>query len=111
MIVSTSDTSNDLYEVILIYSGVGYAAICPGITGAVSQGTDQQDALAMIADAMAMGRMYPLPGEDDPARQAELRECGKGKIAELVAECDRDGWKYELHQVTPQLISPPVSAG
>ena len=72
-------TNDELYEVILIYSGVGYAAICPGITGAVSQGTDQQDALAMIADAMEMCRMYPLPGEDDPARQAELREIGKVK--------------------------------
>ena len=104
-------TNNDLYEVILIYSGVGYAAICPGIPGAVSQGMDQQDALAMIADAMAMCRMYPLPGEDDPARQAELREIGKAKLAELVAECERDGWQYEVHEVTPQLISPPVSAG
>ena len=72
-------TNDDLYEVILIYSGVGYAAICPGITGAVSQGVDQADALAMIADAMAMGRMYPLPGDDDPARQAELRERAKPK--------------------------------
>ena len=107
---NTNDSS-DLYEVILIYSGVGYAALCPGIPGAVSQGTDQPDALAMIADAMAMCRMYPLPGEDDPARQAELRELGKAKLAELAAECERDGWKYEVHQVTPQLISPPVSAG
>ena len=102
---------NDLYDVILIYSGVGYAALCPGIPGAVSQGVDQPDALAMIADAMAMCRMYPLPGEDDPARQAELRDLGKAKIAELVAECERDGWQYELHRVTPQLIGPPVSAG
>ena len=109
--MASTDTDNNLYDVILIYSGVGYAAICPGITGAVSQGVDQQDALAMIADAMAMGRMYPLPGENDPARQAELRELGKTKIAELVAECERDGWQYELHQVSPQLISPPVSAG
>ena len=109
--MAVANNDNDLYEVILIYSGVGYAAICPGIPGAVSQGTDQDDALAMIADAMAMCRMYPLPGEDDPARQAELREIGKAKIAELVAECERDGWKYEVHEVTPQLISPPVSAG
>ena len=79
--MATKHNSNDLYEVILIYSGVGYAAICPGITGAVSQGVDQADALAMIADAMAMGRMYPLPGEEDPERQAELRELGKAKIA------------------------------
>ena len=107
----TAKQDNDLYEVILIYSGVGYAAICPGIPGAVSQGTDQQDALAMIADAMEMCRMYPLPGEDDPARQTELRELGKAKIAELVAECESDGWEYEVHQVAPQLISPPVSAG
>jgi len=104
----SANDDNEIYDVILIYSGIGYAAICPGITGAVSQGVDQEDALAMIADAMAMGRMYPLPGEDDPARQTELREIGKAKIAELVAECDRDGWQYEVHQVTPQLISPPV---
>ena len=107
----SANDDNDLYEVILIYSGVGYAAICPGIPGAVSQGTDQQDALAMIADAMAMGRMYPLPGEEKESRREELRELGKAKIAELVAECERDGWEYEVHEVKPQLISPPVSAG
>ena len=107
----TANDNSDLYEVILIYSGVGYAAICPGIPGVVSQGTDQQDALAMIADAMAMGLMYPLPGDDHPVRRAELREKGKARIVELVAECERDGWKYEVHRVAPQLISPPVSAG
>ena len=105
------NTANDLYEVILIYSGVGYAAICPGIPGVVSQGTDQEDALAMIADAMAMGQMYPLPGDDLEPRRTELRELGKAKIAELVAECERDGWKYEVHRVAPQLISPPVPTG
>lgn len=101
---------NDLYEVILIYSGIGCAAICPGIPGAVSQGTDQEDALAMIADAMAMGQMYPLPGYDVEPRPTQLRELGKAKIAELVTECEHDGWKYEVHRVAPQLISPPVSA-
>ena len=101
---------NDLYEVILIYSGMGYAAICPGIPGAVSQGTDQEDALAMIADAMAMGQMYQSPGDDVEPRPTELRELGKAKIAELVTECERDGWKYEVHRVAPQLLSPPVSA-
>ena len=109
--MTATENSNDLYDVILIYSGVGYAALCPGIPGAVSQGTDQQDALAMIADAMAMCRMYPLPGEEKESRREELRELGKAKIAELVAECEHDGWKYEVHQVAPQLISPPVSAG
>lgn len=109
--MATTGSGNDLYEVILIYSGEGYAAICPGIPGAVSQGVDQQDALAMIADAMAMGVMYPLPGDDVEPRRTELRELGKAKIAELVAECERDGWEYEVHQVTPKLINPPVSAG
>ena len=107
----TANDNSQLYEVILIYSGVGYAAICPGIPGVVSQGTDQEDALAMIADAMAMGQMYPLPGDDLEPRRTQLRELGKAKIAELVAECERDGWKYEVHRVAPQLISPPVSAG
>lgn len=108
-----TDTNNgsDLYEVILIESDDDFTVICPGIPGAVSQGADKEEALKMIADAMAMCRLYPLPGEDEPARQAELRELGKARIAELVAECERDGWKYEVHQVTPRLISPPVSAG
>ena len=109
--MADANNKDDLYEVILIYSGVGYAALCPGIPGAVSQGTDQADALAMIADAMAMGQMYPLPGDDVEPRRTELRELGKAKIAELVAECERDGWKYEVHHVRPQLISPLVSAG
>ena len=109
--MATEHDSNDLYEVILIYSGVGYAGLCPGIPGAVSQGTDREDALAMIADAMAMAQMYSLPGDDIPERQAELRELGKAKIVELVAECERDDWEYEVHQVAPQLISPQVSAG
>lgn len=109
--METNRSDGDLYDVILIYSGVGYAAICPGIPGAVSQGLDQQGALAMIADAMAMCRMYPLPGEESEARREELRQSGKAKIAELVADCERDGWQYEVHQVRPQLISPPVSAG
>ncbi len=102
--MATEHDNKDLYDVILIYSGVGYAALCPGIPGAVSQGTDQQDALAMIADAMAMGQMYPLPGDDVEPRRTELRELGKAKLAELVAECERDGWKYEVHQVSPELI-------
>ncbi len=106
----TAKPDNDLYEVILIESDDDFAVLCPGIPGAVSQGTDQQDALAMIADAMAMGLMYPLAGDDVEPRRTELRELGKAKIAELVAECERDGWKYEVHHVRPQLISPPVSA-
>lgn len=109
--MATKHDSNESYEVILIYSGVGYAAICPGIPGAVSQGTDQEDALAMIADAMAMGLMYPLPGDDAEPRRTELSELGKAKIAELAAECQRDGWQYEVHQVTPQPISPQVPTG
>ena len=28
----TPNYDNDLYQVILIYSGVGYAAICPSIS-------------------------------------------------------------------------------
>ena len=101
----TVKQDNDLYEVIIIESGKDYAVLCPGIPGAVSQGADQEDALRMIADAMAMCRMYPLPGEDTEARGAELRELGKAKIAELVAECEHDGWEYEVHEVIPRLIS------
>ena len=109
--MATTGSGGDLYEALLIYSGEGYAAICPGIPGAVSQGTDREDALAMIADAMAMCLLYPLPGEETAERRAELRDLGKAQIAELIAECERDGWHYEVHEVTPQLITPPVSAG
>ena len=61
MIVPTADTNNDLYLVILIESDDDFAVICPGIPGAVSQGADKEEALKMIADAMAMCRLYPLP--------------------------------------------------
>lgn len=105
----TADTSNDLYEVILIESDDDFAVICPGIPGAISQGKDQEDALKMIADAMAMAQMYPLLGDDDPVRQAELRESGKAKIAELVAECEEEGLEYYVCEVAPQLIQPLVT--
>ena len=59
----------------------------------------------MIADAMAMCLMYPLPGDDTEPRRMELREPGKANIAELAAECERNGWKHEVCQVEPQLIS------
>ena len=102
----TADTNNDLYEVILIESDDDFAVICPGIPGAISQGKDREEALVMIADAMAMCQMYPLPGEDDPARQAEQREIGKIKIAELVAECEEEGLEHYVCKVAPQLIQP-----
>ena len=72
--MAVANNGNDLYEVILIESDDDFAVLCPGIPGAVSQGKDREEALKMIADAMAMAQMYPLPGDDDPARQAELRE-------------------------------------
>lgn len=107
----TTNTSNDLYEVILIESDDDFAVICPGIPGAISQGKDQEDALKMIADAMAMGQIYPLPGDDIPERQAELREMGKAKIAELVAECEEEGLEYYIFEVAPKLMYPLVEAG
>lgn len=99
----------DRYEVILINSGVGYAALCPGIPGAVSQGADRYDALAMIADAMAMCQQHPLPGEETATRRAELRAQGKVRIAELAAECRRDGWEHEVCMVLPQCRYPGLS--
>ena len=53
----------------------------------------------MIADAMAVCLMYPLPGDDTEPRRTELREPGKANIAELAAECERNGWKHEVCQV------------
>ena len=106
----TANNDTTTYKVILIESDDEFAVICPGIPGAISQGTDREDALKMIADAMAMCRMYPLPGEDDPARRAELRELGNARIAELVKECQRDGLDYEVCEVVPQLMSPLAPA-
>ena len=104
-------TDNNLYEVILIESDEDFAVICPGIPGAVSQGKDREEALKMIADAMAMAQMYPLPGDDDPERQAKLRELGKAKIAELVAECEEEGLEYYVCEVEPKLIRPWLAVG
>ena len=58
----------------------------------------------MIADAMAMCLLHPLPGEDTAKRQVEPRAQGKARIAELAAECERDGWEYEVCAVLPQLL-------
>ena len=109
--MATERDNYDLYEVILIESDDDFAVICPGIPGAISQGKDQQEALVMIADAMAMAQMYPLPGDDIPERQAELRELGKAKIAELVAECEEEGLEYYVREVAPKLMYPMVEAG
>ena len=59
----------------------------------------------MIDDAMTMCLLHPLPSEDTATRQMELRAQGKTRIAELVAECQRDGWKYEVCAVLPQLLA------
>ena len=109
--MEVANNDNDPYEVILIESDDDFAVICPGIPGAASQGKDREEALKMIADAMAMCRLYPLPGEDTPERQAELRELGKAKIAELVAECEQEGLEYYVCKVSPQLIRPLAAAG
>ncbi len=106
----TADNSSDLYEVILIESDDDFAVLCPGIPGAISQGKDREEALKMIADAMAMAQMYPLPGDDIPERQAELRELGKAKIAELAGECKEEGLEYYVCEVAPKLIQPLVAS-
>ena len=106
----TAKQDNDLYEVILIESDDDFAVLCPGIPGAVSQGKDREEALKMIADAMAMCRMYPLPGEESAERREELRQLGKAKIAELVAECEEEGLEYYVCEVAPKLIQPLVAA-
>ena len=96
------------YDVILINSGVVYATLCPAIPGAVSQGADRADALAMIADAMAMCLAYPLAGDDTPDRRAALREMGQTRIAELARDCRSEGREYEICQVMPLLRRAPV---
>ena len=109
--MARAQQDNDLYDVILIESDDDFAVFCPGIPGAVSQGKDREEALRMIADAMAMAQMYPLPGDDIPERQAELREMGKAKIAELVAECEEEGLEYYVCEVAPKLMYPLVETG
>ena len=96
------------YDVILINSGVGYAALCPAIPGAVSQGADRADALAMIADAMAMCLAHPLTGDDTPDRRAELRTKGKTRIAKLARDCRSEGREYQICQVMPLRRRAPV---
>ncbi len=108
--MAVANNDNDLYDVILIESDDDFAVICPGIPGAISQGKDRDEALVMIADAMAACRMYPLPGDDTPERQSELRELGKAKIVELVAECEQEGLEYHVCEVAPQLMQPLVAA-
>ena len=102
----TAKPDNNLYQVILIESDDDFAVLCPGIPGAISQGKDREEALKMIADAMAACRMHPLPGEESAERREELRQLGKAKIAELVAECEQEGLEYYVCEVAPKLIRP-----
>ncbi len=104
----TAKQDNDLYEVILIESDDDFAVICPGIPGAISQGKDREEALVMIADAIARCRLYPLPGEESETRREELGQLGKATIAELVAECEEEGLEYYVCEVAPRLINPLV---
>ena len=41
------------YQVLLVESGYGYAAICPALRGCVSQGLDEAEALENIKEAIA----------------------------------------------------------
>ena len=68
-------------------------------------------ALALLTRADESPAAEWADNMEEESRRKELRELGKAKIAELVAECERDGWEYEFHEVTPQLINPPVSPG
>ena len=106
VIMPTANDNSELYEVILIESDDDFVVICPGIPGAISQGKDREEALVMIADAMAMCRMYPLPGEESETRREELRQLGKAKIAELVAECVEEGLEHYVCEAAPKLIRP-----
>ena len=41
--------------------------------------------------------------EETAARREELRQSGKGRVAERVAECEQEGLEYYVCEVAPQM--------
>ena len=96
------------YEVILVKypelespDNLWWTALCPAMQGCVSDGQTREEALMMIADAMA-GHLEEEPGwigvvYDEDRTKAE-RDA-------TIAECREEGGVTEIHWVEPRYMT------
>ncbi len=96
------------YEVILVKypeleppDNLWWTAICPAMQGCVSDGQTREEALMMIADAMA-GHLEEEPGwigvvYDEDRIRAEKET--------TLSECREEGGVTEIHWVEPRYMT------
>lgn len=96
------------YEVVLVKypeleppDNLWWTAICPAMRGCVSDGLTREEALAMIADAMA-SYLEEEPGWKPVVFDAEQTGYEKRVV---LAECHEEGGITELHWVEPRFMT------
>ena len=96
------------YEVVLIKypeleppDNPWWTAVCPAMRGCVSDGLTREEALAMIADAMA-SYLEEEPGWKPVVFDAEQTGYEKRVV---LAECHEEGGITELHWVEPRFMT------
>ena len=96
------------YEVVLVkYPDIEYpdnlwwTAVCPAMRGCVSDGQSRQEALMMIADAMALF-LEPEPGWEIAVLDAEQAAAEKAKA---LVEYREEGGITETHWVEPRFMT------
>ena len=96
------------YEVVLVqYPSADYpdnlwwTAVCPSMRGCVSDGQTRDDALMMIADAMA------LYLEEDPGWKVVILDKGQAQAEQetMLAEYREEGGIAEIHRVEPRFMT------
>jgi predicted RNase H-like HicB family nuclease len=96
------------YEVVLVkYPDIGYpdnlwwTAVCLAMRGCVSDGQTREEALMMIADAMALF-LEPDPDWVVPLLDAAQTQAEKEST---LAECQEEGGITEVHWVEPRFMT------
>ena len=96
------------YEVVLVkYPDIGYpdnlwwTAVCPAMQGCVSDGQTREEALMMIADAMALC-LEPSPNWVGQLFDAAQTQAEKEST---LAECQEEGGITEVHWVEPRFMT------
>ena len=94
------------YEVVLAKypnldhpDNLWWTAICPTMRGCVSDGQTREEALLMIADAMAL---YPEPGT---SWEVVVLEGAQAEKETVLAECHEEGGVTEVHRVEPRFMT------
>ncbi|MCY3691689.1 MAG: hypothetical protein OXI54_13880 [Chloroflexota bacterium] len=96
------------YEVVLVKypeleppDNLWWTAVCLAMRGCVSDGQTREEALAMIADAMA-SYLEPVPGWEVVVFDDKQTEYKKQVV---LAECHEEGGITELHWVEPRFMT------